>query len=93
MNDDIFSKVDKDKLEKAVQLLKDKLGPAAAAKIDSTMSDPQMISNLTSKMSQKDMDNVIRLINNPMAMKALLSSPKVAEMVKQFMDKGGGRER
>jgi hypothetical protein len=89
MNNDIFDKVDKDKLEKAVQLLKDKLGPAAAARIDSTMSAPQMINSLTSKMSQKDKDNVVRLINNPMAMKALLSSPKVAELVKQFMDKGG----
>ena len=83
--------VDKDKLENAVRLLKDKLGPAAAAKIDSTMSDPQMINDLTSKMSRKDMDNVIRLINNPAAMKALLSSPKVAELVKQFMDKKEGR--
>ena len=87
MNDDIFSKIDKDKLDKTVQMLKDKLGPADAAKVDAALADTAMINKMTSGMSQKDKDMVVRLVNNPAAMKAILSSPKAAELIKQFMNK------
>lgn len=85
MTDDIFKGVDKDKLQKDLQLLRNSLGPEAAEKIDSALADTERLKALTSKLSQRDRDKAVALLNNPTAVKALLSSPKVADIIKQFM--------
>ena len=87
MSDGIFDKVSKENLDRAVSLLKSKLGEQDAAKVDAAMSDTKGLEKTVSGLGKKEQEMVIRILNDPKALNMLLSSPKVTQMVKGFLNK------
>ena len=87
MTDDILNKIDKENLERAVGMLKQRLGEKDAAKVDGAMADREKLEKLVSGLGKKEQDMIVRVLNDPKAVRMLLSSPKVTELVRGFLNK------
>lgn len=87
MSDSIFDRVSKENLDKAVSMLKSRLGGSDAAKVDAAMTDTESLERMVSGLSKKEQEMVIRVLNDPKALNMLLSSPKITQLVKGFLNK------
>lgn len=83
--DDKTKKIDEAALERAINALKQSLNPKDVAKLEDTFKDKKNIESLASKFSDKDLAEILKVINNPALMQKILDSPKAKEGLKKFL--------
>lgn len=83
--DDKSKKIDGAALEKAINYLKQSLSEKEIAKLEETFSNKKNLESLASKFSEKDLEEVLKVINNQEMMRKILSSPKAQEGLKKFL--------
>lgn len=76
--------IDEVKLQKAIETLKQVLGPAEAAKIEK-LFESKSPSNI--KLSEKEMKMVKTVIENPDMLKTILSSRQAREGLSKYLNK------
>lgn len=85
MNEDMLKKVDPKKVEKAVEILRNQVGDNEAKKIEGAFKNDEQMQNLTKNLGPKEMEMVVKVMNNPEALRMLLSSSKAKEGLKNFL--------
>lgn len=79
------NKIDGAALERAINYLKKSLNEKEIAKLEETFSNKKNIEALASKFSERDLEEVLKVINNPDMMKKILGSAKAQEGLKKFL--------
>lgn len=83
--DDITKKIAPEKLQAAVELLRGTVGETEAKKLEAAAKNGDVLRELTRNLSDKDMETVVKVINNPEALKMILSSQKARQGLKNFL--------
>lgn len=83
--DDITKRINPKNLEAAVELLRGSLGEKEAKKLKTAVESNEALLEMTKNMTEKDLDTVVKVLNNPDALKMILSSPKAREGLKKFL--------
>ena len=83
--EDFTKKINPKQLESAVEMLRGSLGNKEAEKIKQAAENSDAFRELTKNISEKDLDMVVKVINNPEALKMILSSQKAREGLKNFL--------
>ena len=83
--EDFTKKINPTHLESAVEMLRGSLGNKEAEKIKQAAENSDAFRELTKNISEKDLDMVVKVINNPEALKMILSSQKAREGLKNFL--------
>lgn len=79
----IFDSIDEKKLAKAIELVKEMIGPTEAAKLEKSFSE-QKGNQLASNFSQKDMAMVKTFIENPELLRKVLSTPQGKQSIRNI---------
>jgi aspartate carbamoyltransferase regulatory subunit len=83
--DDISKKIDPEAIKRAVNILKRSVGEKDVAKLEETFKNKNNLNALASKFSEKELEEIIKIINNPAMMQKILNSPKAKEGLKKFL--------
>lgn len=83
--DDISKKVDPEAIKRAVNILKRSVGEKDVSKLEETFKNKNNLNALASKFSEKELEEIIKIINNPAMMQKILNSPKAKEGLKKFL--------
>jgi aspartate carbamoyltransferase regulatory subunit len=66
--DDISKKVDPEAIKRAVNILKRSVGEKDVSKLEETFKNKNNLNALASKFSEKELEEIIKIINNPAMM-------------------------
>jgi hypothetical protein len=83
--DDISKKIDPEAIKRAVNILKRSVGEKDVSKLEETFKNKNNLNALASKFSEKELEEIIKIINNPAMMQKILNSPKAKEGLKKFL--------
>ncbi|MDF2685259.1 MAG: hypothetical protein K0S55_440 [Clostridia bacterium] len=83
--DDKTKKIDPAALEKAINILKQSLSEKEVAKLEETFNNKNNLNALASKFSDKQLEDILKIVNNPAMMQKILSSPKARDGLKNFL--------
>ena len=74
-------------VSRAVAAARGALSPEDAAKLERLARNKDSLKGLTSKLSERDWANVMRVINDPELLKKVLSSPHGKNMLHDFLNR------
>lgn len=83
--DDYSNKINPEALEKAINLLKRSLSEKEVAKLEENFKNKKNLNALASKFSDKQLQEILQVVNNPAMLQKILSSPKAREGLKNFL--------
>ncbi len=72
-------------VSRAVSAARGVLSPAEAAKLERLARNKSSLKNLTSGLSERDWNNIMRVMNNPELLRQVLSSPKGKSMLQDLL--------
>lgn len=81
---DGIKKENPEKLKAAAEVIKSALGPKAKG-LEALLSDDKALGELAKKMSPNDLSKLSKLLDNPDALKKMLSSDKAKEGLKKML--------
>lgn len=80
----IFNSIDEKKLKRAIELVKEMIGPAEAAKLERSFNE-QKGAQIASTLSANDLAMVKTVIENPELLKKILSTPQGKQAVSKII--------
>lgn len=72
-------------VQQAVNVAKSVLSVQDAAQVEKLFSDPNAMQSMAARLSQKDLNTVTAIMQNPAMLKAVLQSPKGREALQRFL--------
>ena len=80
-----FDGVDKTKLDNAINLIKNNIGPSEIMKIEKAVKDQRELEKLLDGLGSKERAAILKIMNDPQLLSAILTSPKAREGIKKFL--------
>ncbi len=80
----IFNSIDEKKLKRAIELVKEMIGPAEAAKLERSFNE-QKGAQIASTLSANDLAMVKTVIENPELLRKVLSTPQGKHAVSKII--------
>jgi|GEM_PF-5903890 len=80
-----FRKANDENIKRAVHMAKIAFG-SKSKKIDEILHDPKRMQQLTSKLSQKDMQTLETMLQNPDNIVRLLQNDTIRQNIEKFLD-------
>lgn len=77
---------DQEKLRRAIDIIKQALGPQEAARIEQKLATDSGSFGLSPTLSKKDLSIVLPVLDNPEILRRILSSPQGREGLKKILD-------
>ncbi len=74
-------------VSRAIAAARGVLSPAEAAKLERLAQNKSSLKNLTAGLSDRDWNNVMRVMNNPELLKQVLSSPRGKSMLQNLLNR------
>ncbi len=72
-------------VSRAISAARGVLSPTDAAKLERLARNKSSLKNLTAGLSDRDWNNVMRVLNNPELLKQVLSSPRGKSMLQDLL--------
>ena len=79
----IFNSIDEKKLQQAINMVKEMIGPAEAAKLEKSFSEQKGV-KLPSNLSASDLAMVKTVIENPELLRKVLSTPQGKQVIRNI---------
>lgn len=83
--DDMNKKINNQSVQNVMNTARQVFGAEDCKKIEHFLQDENAVKNITSKLSGKDLESAAAIMNDPVLLKKILSSPKAAESLKRIL--------
>lgn len=83
--DDMNKKINNQSVQNVMNTARQVFGAEDCKKIERFLQDEDAVKNITSKLSGKDLESAAAIMNDPVLLKKILSSPKAAESLKRIL--------
>lgn len=77
---------DKEKLDTAIKLIKNSIGEKESAKLEQAAASESELSKMLDGIGEKERAAILKVMNDPQLLTAVLSSPKAREGIKKFLN-------